>query len=106
MLSNNATMNVQRIWGADICRDGGSYSLCFDADDGHWYELFLQVELHQGGPSTYQPPVIYLEGVNGGQVVGTLTWLEAKQFVASLSFDDPRFTELLKVIITEGKAVL
>jgi hypothetical protein len=34
-------MQVQRAWGADICRDGGSYSLCFDSDDGRWYELFL-----------------------------------------------------------------
>ncbi len=81
-------MNVQRIWGADICRDGGSYSLCFDADDGRWY----------------RPPVIYLEGVNGGQAVRTLTWLEAKQFVASLSHDNLRFTELLKVIASEGNA--
>jgi len=99
-------MNVQRIWGSDICRDGGSYSLCFDADDGRWYELFLQVQLHHGGPSTYHPPVIYLEGVNGGPVVKRLTWLEAKQFVASLSFDNPRFTELVNVITSEGNAVL
>lgn len=98
-------MNVQKIWGADICRDGGSYSLCFDADDGRWYELFLQVQFQPGGRSTHQPPVIYLEGVNGGQAVRTLTWLEAKQFISPLRYDSARFTELVKVIATEGVAV-
>jgi hypothetical protein len=91
-------VNVQRIWEVDVCRDGGSYSLCFDADDGRWYELFLRVQLHRSRRSTHHPPVIYLEGVDGGKVVQVLTWVEARQFVASLNYDSPRFIELLKVI--------
>ncbi|MGQ2992673.1 hypothetical protein [Variovorax sp.] len=42
--------------------------------------------------------MIYLEGVDGGKVVQVLTWVEARQFVASLNYDSPRFIELLKVI--------
>lgn len=96
-------MKVQRIWAADICRDGGSYSLCFDADDGRWYDLFLQVQLTGNGLPVHRPPVIYLEGVSGGQAVQTLIWFEAKQFIAPLRYDSPRFTGLLKVIATEGR---
>ena len=91
-------MNVQRIWGADICRDGGSYSLCFDADDGRWYELFLQVRFGECGVPTY------LEGVNGGQEVQSLSWAEAGKFTAGMQYDNPRFTELLAVIASEGNA--
>jgi hypothetical protein len=95
-------MQVQRVWGADICRDGGSYSLCFDSNDGLWYELFLKTRaFDQTGPS-HEAPVIYRGSSNDGQVVLSLTWAEAKKFVAPLSFDGSRFEELLRVIETEG----
>lgn len=98
-------MNVKRIWVADICRDGGSYSLCFDSDDGRWYELFLKTRAFEGGTPTHHPPVIYLEGVNGGQLVTSLTWHEARQFVAPLRYEGERFVELLQIIETEGASL-
>jgi hypothetical protein len=75
-----------------------------DADDGRWYELFLRVQFHQSRRPTYHPPVTYLEGVNGGNAVKALTGLEAKQFVAFLSCDSPRFVALSQVIAAEGDA--
>jgi hypothetical protein len=97
-------MNVQKVWGVDICRDGGSYSLCFNADEGRWYELLLQVQFHLDRPPTHRPPVIYLEGVNVGKAVRTLTWHEAKQFISTLRHDSARFTELVSIIAAEGAA--
>ncbi|MFL6676753.1 MAG: hypothetical protein ACJ8IK_00325 [Burkholderiaceae bacterium] len=96
-------MKVQRIWGADICRDGGSYSLCFDADDGRWYELFVKTRAFETAPSTsHHPPAIYLEGANGGEVVRHLSWSEAREFIAPLSYEGDRFAELRQVIETAG----
>lgn len=88
-----------------ICRDGGSYSLCFDADDGCWYELFLKTRAWENEPSaSHYPPSIYLEGANGGQIVRSLIWSEAKEFIGSLSYEGERFAELRQVIETEGAA--
>jgi hypothetical protein len=98
-------MRVQRVWGADICRDGGSYSLCFDSDDGRWYELFLKTRaFEQFGPS-HEPPVIYLGSADDGHAVQALTWQEAKAFIAPLSFEGARFAELRRVVDTEGGTV-
>ena len=97
-------MQVERVWGADICRDGGSYSLCFDSNDGRWYELFLKTRAFEGAGPSHDAPVIYLGSANDGRVVRSLTWQEAKSFVAPLSFDGPRFQELRLVIETEGGA--
>ncbi len=97
-------MQVQRVWGADICRDGGSYSLCFDSDDGRWYEFFLKTRAFaQSGPS-HESPVIYLGSVNDGLAVQSLTWQEAKAFTAPLSFDNARFEELRRIVDSEGGA--
>lgn len=95
-------MQVQRVWGADICRDGGSYSLCFDSDDGRWYEFFLKTRaFEQSGPS-HEPPVIYLGSVNEGHAVQSMNWQEAKAFVAPLSFEGARFAEIRRIIETKG----
>lgn len=97
-------MKVQRVWGADICRDGGSYSLCFDSDDGHWYELFLKIRAFEGAGPSHEPPVIYRGSANDGHAVQSLSWHEAKAFVAPMSFEGNRFDELRRVIDTEGGA--
>jgi hypothetical protein len=95
-------MNVERIWSADVCRDGGSYSLCFDADDGRWYEFFLQTRAFEGDGPSHLPPVIYLEGVNGGHEVQRLTWDQARQFLGPLRFDNARFAELIEIVQRGG----
>ena len=99
------SMRVQRVWGADICRDGGSYSLCFDSDDGHWYELFLKTRAFEGAGPSHEPPVICRDGANDGHAVQSLSWQEAKAFVAPMSFEGNRFEELRRVIDTEGGAL-
>jgi len=99
------SMKVRRVWGADICRDGGSYSLCFDSHDGHGYELFLKTRAFEGAGPSHEPPVIYRGSVNDGDAVQSLSWQEAKAFVAPLSFEGDRFEELLRLIDTEGSAL-
>lgn len=55
-------MRVEKIWDADIYRDGGSYGFCFDADDGHWYEFFLKTTaFEEGRTTTHHAPEIFLE---------------------------------------------
>jgi hypothetical protein len=95
---------VTRIWQGDICRDGGSYIFCFDSDDGHWYEFFLKTTAFDPTAKTsHEPPAIYLESSNDGQLVRRLSWAEGKAFVSELNFDDARFRELLAVVANEGK---
>ena len=95
---------VKRIWGADICRDGGSYCFCFDSDDGHWYEFFLRTTAFDPLATTsHSPPAIYLESSNDGKLVRNLSWSEGKKFVSQLSYENERFQELLNVVATEGK---
>lgn len=98
-------MNVERISDVDICRDGGSYSLCFDAEDGHWYEFFLKTRAFDEDRSrTHHPPVIYLDGYNDGVEVARLTWEDAKSFVAPLRYESRRFSELVHIVMNEGRA--
>jgi len=98
-------MKVQKIWAADICRDGGSYGFCFDSDDGHWYEFFLRTRAFEQPQSeeSHHPPVIYLESVNDRKPVQQLTWEEAKIFIAPLHFDEQRFDELVAIVMREGR---
>ncbi len=100
-------MKVQKVWAADIYRDGGSYGFCFDSDDGHWYEFFLQTTAFEESSESHRTPVIYLEGVNDKKAVRELTWQEAKVFVAPLrcgdECDEKRFQELLDIVMREGR---
>ncbi|AYM76651.1 hypothetical protein D9M09_13235 [Janthinobacterium agaricidamnosum] len=97
-------MRVVKIWDADIYRDGGSYGFCFDADDGHWYELFMQTTAFDDDKSaTHRPPVIYFEGCNSGHVVQNLSWDEAKVFIKHLSYNNHRFSELALIVANEGR---
>lgn len=98
-------MRVQRVWAVDICRDGGSYSVCFDSDDGHWYELFLKTRAFTGSGPTHEPPVIYRGSANDHKALRALSWQEAKAFVASMSFEGNRFEELRRIIDAEGGAI-
>ena len=101
----DANMNVERIWAADVYRDGGSYGFCFDSDDGHWYEFFLQTRAFEEPQpqESHYPPVIYLESVNDKKPVQQLTWEEAKAFIAPLRYEGQRFQELVAVVNREGK---
>ena len=97
-------MNVKKILGADIYRDGGSYGFWFDSDDGHWYEFFLMTRRWEPSAlESHRPPVIYLEGVNSRKVVSQLSWDEAKSFVAPLCYENERFAELVHIVMTEGR---
>ncbi len=98
-------MKVERIFNADIYRDGGSYGFCFDSDDGHWYEFFIRIHYWSdpNEPRSYDPPVIYFEGCNKRQVAERMTWEEAKAFLEPLHFDDDRFQELVEIVRNEGR---
>lgn len=94
---------VKRIWEADICRDGGSYCFCFDSDDGHWYEFFLRTRAFEpNATGSHDPPAIYLESSNDGQLILNLSWTEGKAFLAELTYDNKRFQELLAVVANQG----
>ncbi|WKB56016.1 hypothetical protein [Eleftheria terrae] len=96
-------MRVQKIWGADIYRDGGSYGFCFDSDDGQWYEFFLKTRAFEPvSPESHQPPIIYRNGCNSGEVVLRLSWEEAQAFVAPLRYENRRFMELIDIVMTSG----
>jgi hypothetical protein len=77
---------------------------CFDSDDGHWYEFFLRTRAFDPTAGTsHDPPAIYLESSNSGQLVRNLSWAEGRAFVAELNYDNERFRELLAIVAAEGK---
>jgi len=97
-------VKVERIFGADIYRDGGSFGFFFYSDDGRWYEFHLETNLwkNQWTSTTHKPPVIYLEGVNQGNIVRTLSWEEAKIFIAPLCYDNEHFNAIVAIVMSEG----
>lgn len=99
-------MKAVRIHWADIYRDGGSYGFGFDADDGLQYEFFLKTTF-SGPPSaaTHLPPVLHLTDCNDGDAIQQMSWEEAQAFVAPLEFDDPRFRELVAIVMRRGERV-
>jgi hypothetical protein len=48
--------------------------------------------------------VIYLGSVNDSHAVQSLTWQEAKAFIAPLSFENARFEEMRRIIDAESGA--
>ena len=93
-------LKITEIFGVDICRDGGSYSLSFRADDGEWYEFFVQVK---GIESTdYHEPKLYKQGVNGGVVVEEYTWKSASSFLSKISCKEERFAEIVQLVEAGG----
>ena len=93
-------MKITKIYGADICRDGGSYSLSFQADDGEWYELFVQVKGIES--NLYFEPKLYKGGVNGGLEVEVFSWSSAKNFLRGVSYSGQRYQELLQLVSNNG----
>ncbi|MEH6451317.1 MAG: hypothetical protein V7765_21830 [Oleispira sp.] len=93
-------MEVTKIFSVDICRDGGSYSLSFESNDKEWYEFFVQVKGVES--NEYHEPSLYKRGVNDGELIQTLTWVSAKSFLSSLKYDSSRFTELKRLIESNG----
>jgi hypothetical protein len=99
-------MEVRKILYADIFRDGGSYGFGFEAADGRRYEFFLQTTAFSAErTTTHQAPVIYREDRNSGDIVQSLSWEEAKEFVAPLRYSDRRFDDLVKIVANEGKKI-
>lgn len=94
-------MEVTKIIGVDVCRDGGSYSLSFESNDNEWYELFVQVK--GIGSNEYLEPAIYRGGANDGQLVQKLSWLNTKEFLKPLKHENKRFQELVKIVENNGK---
>lgn len=93
-------LKITEIFSVDICRDGGSYSLSFRADDGDWYEFFMQVK---GVESTeYYAPKLYKRGVNGGDLVKGYSWKSASQFLSKLECQEERFPGLVKLVEAGG----
>ena len=93
-------MEVTKIFSVDICRDGGSYSLSFESNDKEWYEFFVQVKGIKS--NQYHEPSLYKRGVNDGELIQTLTWASAKSFLSSLKYDSSRFTELKRLVESNG----
>jgi hypothetical protein len=102
-IAKRLNMKVQKIWSADIYRDGGSYGFCFDSDDGHWYEFFLEVRTCEQSEESHHPPVIFHKSVNHKNPSQQLRWEEAKAFIAPLHYDEPRFNELVAIVMREGR---
>lgn len=97
-------MKIKNILYAEIFRDGGSYGLGFEADDGNPYEFFLKTTAFSTErETTHESPVIYWEDCNSGRVVQSLSWKEAKEFVAALHYGGQRFDELVEVVMSEGR---
>jgi len=94
-------MEITKIFGADICRDGGSYSLSFESSDKEWYEFFVQVKGIES--NEYFEPAIYRGGVNDGELIQKLSWSNAKEFLASIKYENKRFNELVRLVGNNGK---
>jgi len=97
-------MKAVRVHWADLYRDGGSYGFGFDADDGRRYEFFLKTTAF-GPPSaqSHEPPVLNLQDCNDGDEILRMSWDEAQAFVAPLVFDNPRFEELVAIVMRRGE---
>jgi hypothetical protein len=93
-------MKVTKIFGADVCRDGGSYSLSFESNDGEWYELFIQVKGIES--NEYFEPAIYRKGFDNGELIQKLTWASANKFLAPLKYKNARFNELVALVANNG----
>lgn len=91
---------ISKIYGADICRDGGSYSLSFEVADGNWYEFFVQVKGIEC--NDYFPPKLYKGGVNGGEEVEAFTWASAGKFLSKIRYSSSRFSELVQLVSNSG----
>ena len=89
-------MEITKIFSADICRDGGSYSLSFESTDGEWYEFFIQVKSIES--TDYFEPKIYKNGINSGELTQKLTWGSAKKFLVSITYDNVRFNEMVDLV--------
>jgi hypothetical protein len=99
------TTPISRIIGADICRDGGSYSFCFYSDDSQWYEFFLRTRAFENAaPASHFPPVIYLGSANDDKVVDRLSWDDGRNFLDGVEYDNERFRELVAIVKAEGKS--
>lgn len=99
-------MRIAKIGNADSYRDGGSYGFSFEADDGNWYEFFLQTTaLSKEKTTTHLAPVLYRERHDGGTRVQTFTWAEAKEFTARLRYMNMRLNEILNIVDMEGQNV-
>lgn len=97
-------MKVVEIGMADIYRDGGSYGMSFEADDGQVYEFFLETQAFEpGAVESHRTPVLYLGDCNSGNIVVRMSWEEAEAFVAPLRFDDDRFRELVAIVMRHGR---
>lgn len=95
---------VDKIFMVEICRDGGSYSLCFYATDKEWYEFFVPIKWDGESTIGYEMPKLYFRSVNDGNMIRNFTWEEAQQFVSPLSFGNSRFDELVAVCQNQGRA--
>ncbi len=94
---------MSEIFGADICRDGGSYSLCFYSDDNEWYEFFIPIKWEGDATVGYNTPILYFNSVNQHRVLRDFTWDEAARFLKPLSYDNQRFNELVEVVRLRGR---
>ena len=94
------SIKITKIYGTDVCRDGGSYSLAFEAGDGQWYEFFVKVKGIES--NEYFLPQLFRNGANDGEVVKTYSWLDAKRFLSSVHDDGPRFQELVQLVSNGG----
>jgi hypothetical protein len=73
------------------------------------YELFVKTRAFEESPDTrYKSPVIYLGDCNSNNIVRSLDWQQAKEFMAPLKCSDSssikHFERLLEIIENEGRS--
>ncbi len=100
---SNVPVVVGRIFNADICRDGGSYSMGFYSTDGEWYEFFVPIKWDGDATDGYDLPKLYFRSVNDRNVIHSFTWEEAQQFLAPHRFPGSRFDELVAICQNQGR---
>lgn len=93
-------MKVTKVYGADVCRDGGSYSLSFEANDGEWCEFFVEVKGMES--NQYFEPKLYKGGVNEGLEIEAYSWVSAKTFLSEITYSGERFHELVQLVKNNG----
>jgi len=103
-VSLEVAMKVKKITWADIYRDGGSYGFEFTGVDGLAYEFFMGTNAFEPeATESHASPVVYRGSCNDGEVVLQMSWDEAISFIAGLKFDDPRFSEIVAIVMSKGR---
>lgn len=99
------------VGGANIIRDGGSYSCVLKGTDNKQYELVFPIlpdeeaRANVGNPLSYMHPKIYLGWSNDDMFVRSLSWEEAAKILLSVSpkGQSDRFIQMQNIAKANGR---